>query len=176
MWSIPLRCSISLSIFISSPPYSLSASLPHQCSSAFYCVTLASCHLISSFFLLYPARCSSLSLSRLFFFLSLSVLLFSLFLMLITELFQRCLEYFWLCDSSGQHYRHPRYWAWGKYQILRCLCTDVYVFTLLYWKVKLETNRCDITLACFFLKQVWLRYLFGELQNVFVDFHICLTI
>lgn len=70
------------------------------------------------------------------------VLLFSLSLMLITELFQRCLEYFWLCDSSGQHYRHPRYWAWGKYQILRRLCTDVCVFTLLYWKVKLETNRC----------------------------------
>lgn len=70
--SIPLRCSISLSIFISSPPYSSSASLPHQCSSAFLCVTLASCHLISSFFLLHPARCSSLSLSRLFFFLSLS--------------------------------------------------------------------------------------------------------
>lgn len=51
------------------------------------------------------------------------VLLFSLSLMLITELFQRCLEYFWLCDSSGQHYRHPRYWAWGKYQVLyRCVC------------------------------------------------------
>lgn len=35
-------------------------------------------------------------------------------LLSLTELFQRCLEYFWLCDSSGQHYWHPGDRAWGK--------------------------------------------------------------
>lgn len=35
-------------------------------------------------------------------------------LLALTELFQRCLEYFWLCDSSGQHHWHPGDRAWGK--------------------------------------------------------------
>lgn len=35
-------------------------------------------------------------------------------LVLLTELFQRCLEHFWLCDCSGQHHWHSRYGAWGK--------------------------------------------------------------
>lgn len=40
--------------------------------------------------------------------------LFFLFLLSMPELFQRRLEYFWLCDSSGQYYWHPGDWAWGK--------------------------------------------------------------
>lgn len=35
-------------------------------------------------------------------------------LLSLTELFQRRLEYFWLCDSSGQHYWHPGDRDWGK--------------------------------------------------------------
>lgn len=39
----------------------------------------------------------------------------------LTELFQRCLEYIWLCDSSGQHHWHPGDRAWGKCRNLPCV-------------------------------------------------------
>ncbi len=86
----PLLCQFSICLFLSI-----------LATSTFFYILL--CHSLPYFHLiiplLYPSVPSLSSRSS---------------LLLFPELFQRCLEYFWLCDSPGQHYWHPGHRAWGK--------------------------------------------------------------
>lgn len=80
--------------------------------------------------------------------------LHSLSSLICSELFQRCLEYFWLCDSSGQHYRHPGHRAWGKYKFCH-LCSKV-----------VSSKRPVLHLK----KPLEVQYKLGGLQHVSVKF------
>lgn len=75
----------------------------------------------------------------------------------LTELFQRRLEYIWLCDSSGQHHWHPGDRAWGKYRNLPCVFRSILK--------TVNCNQADMILVTFndmSVVQVWLTGRWGS--------------
>lgn len=86
-------------------------------------------------------------------------------LLSLTELFQRCLEYIWLCDSSGQHHWHPGDRAWGKYRNLPCVFRSI-----LKTQNYKQADMISCLTKCLLCKYDWLV---GEFQHVSVGLYIC---